>query len=94
MLEEQNPMLSHIMDNILQDHYQGLSQTSLTNGLSQTSFTFVVEQARLCNLLAAHMKKINSTPLILYYHHRSYQWTLQRKKGRAGTASEHFPKWI
>jgi hypothetical protein len=34
MLEEQNSMLIHIVDNILQDRYQGLSQTSLTNGLS------------------------------------------------------------
>jgi hypothetical protein len=57
MLEEQNSVLSHIVDNILQDHYQGLSQTNLTNGLSQALFTSVVEQARLCNLLADHMKK-------------------------------------
>jgi hypothetical protein len=34
MLEEKNSVLRHIVDNILQDHYQGLSQTSLTNGLS------------------------------------------------------------
>jgi hypothetical protein len=34
MLEEHNSVLSHIVDNILQDHYQELSQTSLTNGLS------------------------------------------------------------
>jgi predicted membrane metal-binding protein len=57
MLEEQNSVLSHIVDNILQDRYQGLSQTSLTDGLSQALFTSVVEQARLCNLLADHMKK-------------------------------------
>jgi hypothetical protein len=57
MLEEQNSVLSHIVDNILQDHYEGLSQTSLNNGLSQALFTSVVEQARLCNLLADHMKK-------------------------------------
>jgi hypothetical protein len=57
MLEEHNSVLSHIVDNILQDHYQGLSQTSLTDGLSQALFTSVVEQARLCNLLADHMKK-------------------------------------
>jgi hypothetical protein len=57
MLEEQNSVLSHIVDNILRDHSQGLSQTSLTNGLSQALFTSVVEQARLCNLLADHMKK-------------------------------------
>jgi hypothetical protein len=57
MLEEQNSVLSHIVDNILQDHYQGLSQTSLTNGLSQALFTSVVEQAHLCNFLVDHMKK-------------------------------------
>jgi hypothetical protein len=57
MLEGQNSVLSHIMDNILPDRYQGLSQTSLTNGLSQALFTSVVEQARLCNLLPDHMKK-------------------------------------
>jgi hypothetical protein len=43
MLEEQNSVLSHIVDNILQDRYQGLSQTSLTDDLSQALFTFVVE---------------------------------------------------
>jgi hypothetical protein len=57
MLEEQNLVFGHIVDNILQDRYQGLSQTSLTDGLSQALFTSVVEQARLCNLLADHMKK-------------------------------------
>jgi hypothetical protein len=38
-------------------------------------------------------RRVNSTPLILYYHHQSYQWTLSRKKGEARTASENFPKW-
>jgi hypothetical protein len=38
MLEEQNSVLIHIMDNILQDRYQGLSQTSLTDSLSQVFF--------------------------------------------------------
>jgi hypothetical protein len=57
MLEEQNSVLSHIVDNILQDRYKGLPQTSLTDGLFQALFTFVVEQARLCNLLVDHMKK-------------------------------------
>jgi hypothetical protein len=45
MLEEQNAALSQIVGNILQDRYQGLSQTSLSNGLSQALFTSVVEQA-------------------------------------------------
>jgi hypothetical protein len=43
MLEEQNLVLGHIVDNILQDRYQGLSKTSLTDGLSQALFTSVVE---------------------------------------------------
>jgi hypothetical protein len=38
--------------------------------------------------------RINSAPLTLFYHHRNYQWTLQRKKGKARATSEHFPKWI
>jgi hypothetical protein len=42
-LEEQNLALGPIVDSILQDHYQELSQTSLTNGLSQAVFTSVVE---------------------------------------------------
>jgi hypothetical protein len=42
-LEEQSSVLSHIVDHILQDHYQGLSQTSLTDGLSQALFTSVVD---------------------------------------------------
>jgi hypothetical protein len=50
MLQEQNSVLSHIVDNILQDRYQGLSQTSLRDGLSQALVTSVVEQAHLCNV--------------------------------------------
>jgi hypothetical protein len=42
-LKEQNLVLSHMVDNILQDRYQGLSQTSLPDGLSQALFTSVVE---------------------------------------------------
>jgi hypothetical protein len=34
MLEEQNSVLRHIVDNIVQDRYQGLSQTSIADGLS------------------------------------------------------------
>jgi hypothetical protein len=57
VLEERNSVLSHIVDNILQDRYQGLSPTSLTDGLFQELFTSVVEQARLCNLLVDHMNQ-------------------------------------
>jgi hypothetical protein len=67
MLGEQNSVLSHIVDNILQDRYQGLSQTSLTNGLAQALITSVVEQARLCNLLVDHTKKnqLNTSDTLL-----------------------------
>jgi hypothetical protein len=54
MLEEQNSVLSQMMYNILQDCYQGLCQTSLSDGLSQALSTSIVEQARICNLLADH----------------------------------------
>jgi hypothetical protein len=64
MLEEQNSVLSQIVDNILQGRYKGISQTSLTDGLAQALFTSMIEQAHLCNLLVA--------PPTLYYHHRSY----------------------
>jgi hypothetical protein len=57
MLEEQNLVLSHVVDNILQDRYQGLSQTSLKDGLSQALLTSVVKQTRICNLLVDHMRK-------------------------------------
>jgi hypothetical protein len=94
MLEEQNSVLSHIVANILQDHYQGLSQTSLTNGLSQALFTSVVEQARLCNLLVDHTKKkqLNTSDSLL--PPSKLPMDLTKEEGRAGTTSEHFPKWI
>jgi hypothetical protein len=57
MFEEQNSVLSHIVDNILQDRYKELSQTSLTDGLSQALITTMIEQARLCNLLVDHMNQ-------------------------------------
>jgi hypothetical protein len=57
MFEEQNSVLSHIVDNILQDCYKELSQTSLTDGLSQALITTMIEQARLCNLLVDHMNQ-------------------------------------
>jgi hypothetical protein len=85
-LEEQNLVIGPIVDNILRDRYQELSQTSLTDGLSQALFTSVVEQARLCNLLADHMKKSQLNTSDCLYHHRSYQWSLPRKKGKARPA--------
>jgi hypothetical protein len=87
-------VLSHIVANILQDHYQGLSQTSLTNGLSQALFTSVVEQARLCNLLVDHTKKkqLNTSDSLL--PPSKLPMDLTKEEGRAGTTNEHFPKWI
>jgi hypothetical protein len=92
MLEEQNLVLSHIMDNILQDHYQGLSQTSLTNGLSQALFTSVVEQARLCNLLADHMKKsqLNTSDSLL--PPSKLPMNLTKEEGKSQNRKRAFPK--
>jgi hypothetical protein len=86
-------VLSHIVDNILQDRYQGLSQPSLTNGLSQALFTSVVEQGRLCNLLADHMKKsqLNTSDSLL--PPSKLPMNLIKEEGEARTASENFPKW-
>jgi hypothetical protein len=94
MLEEQNSVLSHIVDNILQDRYQGLSRTSLTDGLSQALFTSVVEQARLCNLLVDLTKEsqLNTSNSLL--PPSKLPMDLTRKKGKAGATSEHSPKWI
>jgi hypothetical protein len=94
MLEEHNSVLSHIVDNILQDHYQGLSQTSLTNGLSQALFTSVVEQARLCKLLADHMKKsqLNTSDSLL--PPSKLPMDLTKEEGKSQSTSEHSPKWI
>jgi hypothetical protein len=92
MLEGQNSVLSHIMDNILQDRYQGLSQTSLTNGLSQALFTSVVEQARLCNLLADHMKKsqLNTSDSLL--PPSKLPMNLIKEEGKSQNRKRAFPK--
>jgi hypothetical protein len=44
MLEEQNSVLSQIVSNIIQGRYQGLSQTSLADGLSHSLTMSMVEQ--------------------------------------------------
>jgi hypothetical protein len=43
MLEEQNVLLSQIVHNIIQGRYQGLSQTSLVDGLSPLLSKSMVE---------------------------------------------------
>jgi hypothetical protein len=92
MLEEQNSMLSHIVYNILQDHYQELSQTSLTNGLSQALFTSVVEQAHLCNLLADHMKKskLNTSDSLL--PPSKLPMNLTKEEGKSQNRKRAFPE--
>jgi hypothetical protein len=91
-LEEQNSVLSHIVDNILQDHYQGLPQTSLTDGLSQALFTSVVEQARLCNLLADHMKKsqLNTSDSLL--PPSKLPMDLTKEEGKSQNRKRVFPE--
>jgi hypothetical protein len=94
MLEEQNVVLSQIVDNILQDRYQGLSQTSLTDGLSHALFTSMVEQAYLCNLLVDHMNQnqLNTSDSLL--PPSKLPMDLTKEEGKAGATSEHSPKWI
>jgi hypothetical protein len=92
MLEEQNLVLSHMVDNILQDRYQGLSQTSLMDGLSQALFTSVVEQARLCNLLVDHMKKsqLNTSDSLL--PPSKLPMDLTKEEGKSRSYKRAFPE--
>jgi hypothetical protein len=92
MLEEQTSVLSHIVDNILQYRYQGLSQTSLTDSLSQVLFTSVVEQARLCNLLADHMKKsqLNTSDFLL--PPLKLPMDLTKEEGKSWSHKRAFPE--
>jgi hypothetical protein len=92
MLEEQNSVLSHIVDNILQDHYQGLSQISLTNGLSQALFTSVVEQARLCNLLADHIKKSQLNTSASLLPPSKLPMDLTKEEGKSRSHKRAFPE--
>jgi hypothetical protein len=91
-LEKQNSALSHIVDNILQDRYQGFSQTSLTNGLSLALFMSVVEQACLCNLLADHMKKsqLNTSDSLL--PPSKLPMNLTREEGKSQNRKRVFPQ--
>jgi hypothetical protein len=92
MLEEQNLVLNHIVDNILQDRYQGLSQTSLTDGLSQALVTSVVEQVRLCNLLVDHMKEnqLNTSDSLL--PPSKLPMDLTKEEGKSQSCKRAFPK--
>jgi hypothetical protein len=92
MLEEHNSVLSHIVDNILQDRYQELSQTSLTNGLSQALFSSVVEQARLCNLLADYMKKSQLNTSDSQLPSSKLPMDLTKEEGKSQTRKRAFPE--
>jgi hypothetical protein len=92
MLEEQNSVLGRIVDNILQDRYQGLSQPSLTKGLSQALFTSVVEQGRLCNLMEDHMKKsqLNTSDSLL--PPSKLPMNLTKEEGKSQNRKRAFPE--
>jgi hypothetical protein len=91
-LEEQNPGLSRIVGNILQDRYQEFSQTSLTNGLSQALFTSVVEQVHLCNVLADQMKKspLNTSDSLL--PPSKLPMDLTKEEGKSQNPKQAFPE--
>jgi hypothetical protein len=78
--------------NILQDRYQGLSPTSLTDGLSQALFTSMVEQARLCNLLVDHMKKsqLNNSDSLL--PPSKLPMELTKEEGKSRSHKRAFPE--
>jgi hypothetical protein len=80
------------VDNILQDRCQELSQTSLTDGLSQALFTSVVEQARLCNLLADHMRKsqLNTSDSLL--PPSKLPMDLTKEEGKGQNRKRAFPE--
>jgi hypothetical protein len=92
MLEEQNLVLSHMVDNILQDRYRGLSQTSLTDGLSQALFPSVVEQARLCNLLVDHMKKSQLNTYNSLIPPSKLPMDLTKEEGKSRSHKRAFPE--
>jgi hypothetical protein len=92
MLKKQNSVLSHIVDNILQDRYPGLSQTSLTDGLSQVLFTSTVEQARLCKLLVDNTKKsqLNTSDSLL--PPSKLPMDLTKEEGKSRSHKRAFPE--
>jgi hypothetical protein len=92
MLVEHNSVLSHIVDNILQDHCQELSQTSLTDGLSQVLFTSVVEQARLCNLLVDHTKKSQVHTSDSLLPPSKLPMDLTKEEGKSQNRKQAFPE--
>jgi hypothetical protein len=57
LLEGQNSMLNQMVYNIIKGHYGEPSQTSLADSLSQSLSTYMVEQARLFNLLVEYVNQ-------------------------------------
>jgi hypothetical protein len=57
MLEGQNAMLNQMVYDIIQGQYGGPSQTSFVDSLSQSLSAFMVEQARLFNLLVKYVNQ-------------------------------------
>jgi hypothetical protein len=47
-------VLSQLVQNVIHNHYQGLSQTSLSDSLSQAISESIMEQVYLFNLLMNH----------------------------------------
>jgi hypothetical protein len=92
MFEEQNSVLSHIVDNILQDRYKELSQTSLTDGLSQALITTMIEQARLCNLLVDHMNQNQLSTSDSLLPPSKLPMDLTKEEGKSRRHKQAFPE--
>jgi hypothetical protein len=92
MFEEQNSVLSHIVDNILQDCYKELSQTSLTDGLSQALITTMIEQARLCNLLVDHMNQNQLSTSDSLLPPSKLPMDLTKEEGKSRRHKQAFPE--
>jgi hypothetical protein len=83
-------VLSQIVDNILQDRYQGISQTSLTDSLSQALIMYMVEQARLCNLLVDHMNQNQLSTSDYLLPPSKLQMDLTKEEGKSRTHKRAF----
>jgi hypothetical protein len=92
ILEQQNSVLSQIVYNILQDRYHGLSETTLTNNLSQVLSTSMVEQARLCNLLVDHMNQNQLSTFNSLLPASKLPMDLTKEEGKSQSHKRAFPK--
>jgi hypothetical protein len=95
ILEGKNLVLSQLVQNAIQDRYQGLSQTSLSDSLSQAISESIMEQVYLFNLLRIMKLKINRTKIPIHsYHHHNFLWIVGRKKEEVRVTSEFCLRWI